>query len=201
MAMTAKILTQARLKSRLHYDPDTGIFTWLFMPREKFTCDRLWNARNARFSGKGAGCLDTTTGYFKTSIDGCLYYLHRLAYLYMEGSWPTDQIDHINQVRTDNRWTNLRPVTHQENLQNTKRRSDSTTGVTGVCWHKAARKWSAQITLGGKSKHLGLYETIELAAAARTAAQMEYGFHANHGQNMTPEVADNTIMQMISFDG
>ena len=92
-------LTAARLRKMLHYDPETGVFT------------RLW-------TGNVTGCPDAK-GYLRIAADGRSYRAHRLAVLYMTGAWPSEQIDHINQVRTDNRWSNLRPATNGENGANT----------------------------------------------------------------------------------
>ncbi|MCK9994454.1 MAG: hypothetical protein Dbin4_02974, partial [Alphaproteobacteria bacterium] len=98
-------LTQSRLKELLHYDPDTGVFT-----------RRVQTSSNARV-GDVAGCLHPE-GYRHIQIDGKRYAAHRLAWLYMTGEWPTNQLDHLNGVRDDNRWGNLREATHGQNQQN-----------------------------------------------------------------------------------
>ena len=161
------MVTQERLKELLHYCPDTGVFTWI-------------KARRGVSLRRDAGCT-MAEGYRYIQIDSKLYRSHRLAFLYMTGKFPEDQIDHINQVRDDNRWKNLRPVTHQENHRNRGIGKGNTSGFVGVCWSKANRKWNAYITIDGKSKSLGFFEVKEGAVSARKAANIKYGFHSNHG--------------------
>ncbi|MGE1723358.1 HNH endonuclease signature motif containing protein [Enterobacter hormaechei] len=93
------MITQARLKECLDYDPLTGSFTWIKstaycikpgMPADSLTCN----------------------GYIGIKLDGKNYLAHRLAWLYMFGEFPPGHLDHINCVRTDNRIANLRPATH-----------------------------------------------------------------------------------------
>ena len=96
-------LTQNQLKSRLHYDPITGVFTWravaVFSRHQK-----TWNTKNA---GHAAGTI-TFSGYWQITFNGVKYTLHRLAFLYMEGVFPPEMVDHVNRIRHDNRWSNLR---------------------------------------------------------------------------------------------
>src|SRR6202035_4009666 len=99
------LLTAERLREFIHYDPLTGVFTWLVLP----VC------RGPRFVGRGpnqvrvggiAGCVSKSNGYRRIKIGGHPYCAHRLAWLYMTGTWPKDEIDHINRVRSDNRFCN-----------------------------------------------------------------------------------------------
>lgn len=131
-------LTQDELKELLHYDPDTGVFTWKVSP-----------TNNVKV-GDVAGCR-YPEGYIKVHFKGKPYRAHRLAFLYMTGEWPKDQVDHINHIRDDNRWRNLRDVSHQENHRNMTRQKNNTSGVTGVYWEKAKKKWCAQKIAGHKS--------------------------------------------------
>jgi hypothetical protein len=99
-------LTQARLKQLLDYDPETGVFTWRV------------NRGGAAKAGTRAGC--PTPFYYRViRIGGRSRREHSLAWLYVHGHWPADELDHINRVRDDNRIANLREVTHAENMQNT----------------------------------------------------------------------------------
>ncbi len=164
--MSAKIITQKRLKELLHYCPETGDFT------------RLVRTAYCVQIGDVAGGL-TLNGYIHISIDGERYYAHRLAFLYMTGEWPIDQVDHDNQIRSDNRWDNLNQATYATNGKNTSMRSDNTSGVVGVSWHK--QTWRARIEINGKRKHLGCFINIKDAIEARKAANIKYGFHQNHG--------------------
>lgn len=153
-----------KLKRILRYSKTTGRFVW----RVKYSRKVV--------KGSVAGGLDVA-GYVVIGIDGRTYYGHRLAWFYVTGGWPS-QIDHKNGDRADNRWRNLRIATHQQNILNGKLAKHNTSGRKGVSWHKAAGKWSAQIVLDGRKRHLGLYETTEAAhasyMAAAKAAQPEF---------------------------
>lgn len=150
-------LTASYLKSRLQYDAITGVFTWKPIPA--FTSqDRSWNTR---FAGNVAGYV-RADGYRTILIDGERYYGHRLAWLYETGSMPVDQLDHVNGNRDDNRIKNLREATPAQNMANV--RPYGQTGLKGV-----VRNWGrfqANISEGGKLKHLGLFDTAEEAARA-----------------------------------
>lgn len=92
----------------------------------------------------------------------------------MTGEWPPDEIDHINGVRDDNRWVNLRIATRGQNLCNARRRSDNTSGYKGVCWDANKGKWLASITINRKNKFLGHYETPEAGHEAYFVAAREH---------------------------
>jgi hypothetical protein len=92
---------------------------------------------------------------------------------------PT-QIDHINHIRDDNRWVNLRNVIHRANQLNTSLSSNNTSGFNGVRILPSGR-YSAFIMVQRKQISLGTYDTLEEAIAARQAANSKYGFHVNHG--------------------
>lgn len=153
-------LTAARLREVLHYDPETGAFT------------RLTPYNQRKVGDEAGGVL--STGYVGICVDGSVYLAHRLAWLYVHGSWPSGHIDHINHVESDNRLCNLRDVTHKQNHQNLLKFSSNTSGHSGVCWHKAAGKWHSRIGHNGKHIDLGLFEKIEDAVAARKAAEKLY---------------------------
>ena len=153
--MATKILTQARLKELLHYDPDTGVFTNLV-------------TRNGRAKiGAEAGYVNTL-GYVVVQVERLRTHAHRLAWLYVTGNWPTNQIDHINRVRSDNRFCNLRDVTASENVHNTSDSAKNTSGVRNVVWHKKNKKWQAQIKVNNKYKYLGQFTDL---AQARLVAE------------------------------
>lgn len=156
-------LTQERLKELLNYDPLTGIFTWKV--RQGGTAN----------PGEPAGSLQPH-GYIRLTVEGVQYYAHRLAWFYMTGRWPVDEIDHANGNRAENFFANLREADRFQNLGNTKRRSDNTSGHKGVTWNKECRKWAAQIGIRGEYRSLGLFPTFEEARDAyRLAALAEWG--------------------------
>lgn len=159
------MITQERLKELLDYDPGTGVFTW-----------RIGRGFRAK-AGSVAGRVNKR-GYWEVSVDHKRYRSHRLAWLYIYGELPPNQIDHINRIRTDNRISNLRLATIPENNQNQGKRRDNTSGVIGVYWDKKNGKWKAQISLNGRVMSLGRYETIEEATTARVAAKAKlHTFH------------------------
>ena len=174
-------INQSYLKSVLHYDPDTGVFTWRERPRSMFSCDRIHASWNATWSGKTAGGA-TGYGYITVKVLNKGYQAHRLAFLYMTGSFPPDQTDHVNGERNDNRWENLRAVTNSENGKNQKRRCTNTSGVMGVYWNTSCKRWQSYIKVNGHYKYIGVFANKDAAIAARKEAEQQYSFHCNHGR-------------------
>ena len=146
------MITQQELIDILQYDPNTGEFRW------KVDCST--KCRKGAIAGSYTG-----HGYRRIRIDKKEYRAHRLAWLYMTGNWPKDQLDHINGIRDDNCWTNLREASHSENAQNRK--------CAGVTLDKRHNKWQAKIGIGKKYKHIGLYTTKEEAHAAYLEAKKQ----------------------------
>ncbi len=147
------MITQEELKRILCYDAKTGIFTWLVNT-------------GGMFIGSVAGHI-TTRGYIRIGIHNKEYMAHRLAWLYMEGYFPEEELDHKNGNTTDNSWSNLRPVRRRCNLQNTKIWSHNTSKFTGVYWDKRNTKWAVEITVDGQKIFLGRYDCKLNAALAR----------------------------------
>lgn len=156
-------LTQERLKKLLHYEPSTGVFTWIVAPANQINV------------GDRAGCLNGH-GYRHICIDRKHYKASRLAWLYIEGYSPEFDVDHQNRIRDDDRWCNLRHVSRQCNTRNCGMRKNNSSGVTGVSWYKRASKWRAQIRVNRKSLHLGSFESKTEAVEARWNAEKKYGF-------------------------
>lgn len=154
-------LTLARLKGLLHYDQETGVFTW--------------KVTRSRSAGVGTVAGTTTShGYVAIGIDGRLHKAHRLAWLYVHGVWPSDQIDHINRVRGDNRISNLRVADNSKNQANASLQKNNNSGVRGVYWNNASNKWHAQIYADGKKRHLGFFDNLGDASAAYCEAARAY---------------------------
>ena len=162
-------MTQSELKSLLNYDQDTGIFTWI-----------------KQVSNKKIGLIAGTEhpkGYVIIRINKHNYRAHRLAWLYINGEWPKNILDHINGVRSDNRISNLREVTNSQNNYNSKMSSKNTSGVKGVSWHKRDKKWRVQIRINCKNYHLGSFDDFELAQLIAYEARIKFhGEYANHGK-------------------
>jgi hypothetical protein len=144
-------ITQEKLKEILDYNPDTGIFTW-----------KVSKAKRIKV-GSVAGCKNNL-GYILIRIDGKIYLAHRLAWLYTHGDFPLNCIDHINQIKDDNRICNLRDVTVSENMQN----QSQVLGYT-----KNGSKYKATITLNNILYQLGSYATKEQARQAYLDAKIK----------------------------
>jgi len=155
------MLTQNRLKELLHYEQDTGLFI------RKTTINR-------HKAGSISGARQNK-GYIQMMIDGKNYLAHRLAWFYVYGEWPKNQIDHINRIKTDNRICNLRDVNNSTNQHNNSTRRHNTSGTTGVMNLKSRNCWGAQIYVNNKRIYLGVYKTKEDAILARKNYEISIG--------------------------
>ena len=144
-------LTPQHLHKILNYDANTGHFTWRVKTSRKVVV------------GKEAGSTKPS-GYVSIRINGRGHYAHRIAWCYVYGDWPTDEIDHINGVRGDNRIANLRQATRKQNMENRVRPVGSS-GYRGVVWLEANQKWRASSVHNRKNIYLGLFDTAEEASA------------------------------------
>ena len=156
-------LTQKKLKELLHYDPETGVFTWL-MSRPGIKPDRV------------AGGINKIAGYRLISVDRKLYRASRLAWLYMEGYFPENDVDHEDRIRNNDKWDNLRHVSHQCNSRNCNISKNNNSGIMGVSWIKERKKWYANIMISGKTIGLGRFKSKLNAAKARWNAEVKHGF-------------------------
>ena len=164
------MITQSQLKEQLQYNPDTGVFT------------RLVNASQMK-AGDVAG-YKNNNGYIAVRVTGKTYKAHRLAWLYIYGIWPENHIDHINEIKDDNRFCNLREANHSENLRNRGANKNNTSGFKGVNWHKNTGKWVAKININRKRNHLGYFnDPKEAYKAYCSAANKHHGEFANVGQS------------------
>ena len=153
------MITQDELKDILHYNPDSGDFTWL-----------------VGHSSVGAGDVAGhrhTHGYMSIEIGEERWRAHRLAFFYMEGYCP-EFVDHINGIKDDNRWSNLRPATHAQNMRNRRSQKGSSSKFLGVSKHTASGKWQAYIRVNGKNTNLGYFKKEEDAAKAYDAAASKH---------------------------
>ena len=152
-------MNQDRLKELLYYCPKTGQFKHL---RGRQRVD--------------AGTI-SRRGYVQLWLDGKRYSAHRVVFLYLYGEWPIGPIDHINNMRHDNREVNLRVVTGSQNQQNKRIGKNNSSGHKGISWDKSRAKWCAAIYVESKCKHLGRYKEIADAVAAYRAAAAQYHTH------------------------
>ena len=155
--MATPILTAERLREVLRYDPATGVFTSL-----------AWRGQRLHI-GDVAGTVNKK-GYRYISIDKRKFLAHRLAWFYVTGVWPQEEIDHKNGMKDENWFENLRPATHLINQQNQRRaHSVNKLGVLGVIFHRGC--FRAHIKVDGKTKYVGAFATRELAHEAYVDAK------------------------------
>ena len=173
--MAAKPLPSQEVLNQLFlYDAQTGNLLWRHRP----DLSPQWNGR---YAGKPAlSCVASSNGYPVGRIFKRNVLAHRVIWKMVHGNEPK-QIDHANHDKRDNRLINLRAVDHAENMKNIKRRCDNTTGETGVYRHEKTGKWTAQVVIEGRSKHLGLFANFDDAVEARRLAALDHGYHKNHG--------------------
>lgn len=179
-------LTAELARELLYYDPATGRLVWrkrrveLFSDTPRRTAAHAAANWNARWAGKPAFTA-LNKGRHCGAILGRNYEAHRVIWLLMTGAWPAE-IDHINGNPEDNRWCNLRDVDRADNARNLPLRGDNRSGYVGVHRHSQSGRWVAQIRAGGVCRHLGVFDRLEDAVAAREEASRTEGYHPNHGR-------------------
>lgn len=152
-------LSVDRLRHLLDYDDQAGVLTFRV-------------ARGGRKKGALAGTINSS-GYRQLRIDGRLYLYHRVIFAYCTGRWPHDEVDHVDGVILNNRFSNLREVDRSGNQQNIGgARRTNLLGVLGV--RKQANRYVARIRIGGKPVHLGSFLTLDLAQQAYLAAKKQH---------------------------
>jgi len=162
--MKTRSLTQKRLKELLDYNPETGIFNWIV----------------GRSGTKGVGCIAgylKPDGYIYIGIDYILYPAHGLAFLYMIGQFPENQIDHKHRNKSDNRWSEIREVTPSCNQRNTGNRCNNTSGVKGISWSKNANAWIAHIRTNKKQWFLRQSKDFDEVVCHRLATEQCLGWN------------------------
>lgn len=156
--MSNKPLTQERLKTLIDYSPESGEFTW-------------HKGLRHRGSGKRAGCRREEGGYRILSVDSRTYSEHRLAWFYVHGAWPDNDVDHINGIKSDNRIENLRQCTRAENMQN-QVGNRSKSGLTGA--YECNGRFFSHIYKDGKKFYLGCFASPQEANAAYISAKAKH---------------------------
>jgi|WetSurSiteA1Bulk_404760.scaffolds.fasta_scaffold70483_2 hypothetical protein len=168
------MISQEMLKARLHYNPDTGDWTWVEHPWFK------------SYAGRPVAGNRDKDGYARVSINDKNVKLHRLAFLFMLGEMPPAEVDHINGDKTDNRWCNLRLAERAQNGQNIRDSGRNTSGIIGVNWNNHEQKWQVRVMAFGTRHSGGYFSDINAAIAKRD--QMVKELHAEFGvlQGVTP---------------
>lgn len=154
-----KFLTLERVREALAYDPKTGVFKW--------RVDRS----NVKAGSKAGSSM--ALGYTMIRLDDCQVYAHRLAWFYVHGEWPSQQVDHVNGNRSDNSWDNLRLASQSQNSCNGSLRSTNSSGYRGVSWSKEKGKWVSRIVKDRKQHVLGYFTSKEDAYFAYLKAARE----------------------------
>lgn len=159
-----KKLTQQELKKILHYDPESGVFTWLVDHGQKYKAGDL------------AGTKDEA-GYLVIFVMKQLYKSHRLAWLYVYGEWPSGVVDHINHNKADNMISNLRDVTNEKNQKNKALSPKNKMGIAGIRFSVGKKIFVTKIS----RELIGEFDDFFEACCARKSAERKYEYHINHG--------------------
>ncbi len=175
------------LNTLLDCDIHSGSLLWKTRPASlflggKYDADRLAHWWNSQWAGKAAIANINDKGYKVGTIFGKRAFAHRVVFTFATGRPPTNEIDHINGIRSDNRFSNLRDVSNVENGRNRTISTRNSSGVNGVHFHKKSGKWAAKIGDKGQSVWLGEFDVLEDAIAARQAAERKLGYHEGHGK-------------------
>lgn len=163
------------LRECFSYDVQTGALTWRVRPREHFKGGAGWHNFNNQFANRPAGATGVDK-YIDVKVNGIGYPIARIIWAMQSGQSEFGHVDHIDGDPTNNRMSNLRLATFAENARNRTHKSNNSSGVRGVTWHKPSRKWWVRVTLEGKTHSFGVYKTIEEAAVvAYEAKQRMFG--------------------------
>lgn len=179
--MANQSVTQDYFFKLLDVDFENGTLVWKPRDQSMFKSSRAKNAWNSKNANKPALNVDHICGYKCGFIERTPYLAHRVIWFMKNGDWPIE-LDHINGLRSDNRLSNLRSVSHKINLKNQRLRKTNTSGHNGVYWFARDQKWMVLIKVDGVSKFGGYFDRIEDAINRRKDLDYQYGYHENHGK-------------------
>ena len=174
----SSLISVSDLRKALSCNFDLGDMVWLERPKGWLGSEHGRRVFNSRFAGKRAFTGVDGDGYLVGRIDGRRYFAHRVIWALYHGKWPR-VIDHINQVKTDNRLCNLREVSVAQNNRNRAKQRNNTSGFTGVV--RRGSKWRAYVVRDSKMHHVGVFESAEDAFTAREKVKAGLGFSPTHG--------------------
>jgi Drexlerviridae HNH endonuclease len=160
-----------RAKELFRYDPNTGKLYW-----KSCTSNRI------RVGDEVGNIFGSRVKYFQTSVDGVKMLNHRIIWLLQTGKMPKFEIGHEDGNGLNNKWKNLADVSSTRNNMNLSKRSDNSSGFTGIAKHSTSAKWVVQAQLNGKYIYGGLFKNLEDAIKVRKQLNKKYGFHKNHGR-------------------
>jgi hypothetical protein len=164
-------ITLEELKANVSYNSQSGEFTRL----KNTTRESVGAITGSDFVNQDG------MNYTQVSVCGGRYYAHRLAWFYVYGIWPIEQIDHIDHNGKNNSLCNLREVSNSQNQKNRRIGKNNRSGVIGVSFYKKTSTWQAYVNVNKRLIHLGFFPLFEDAVAARKIAEREHDFHPNHG--------------------
>ena len=156
-----EMIDQETVKKLFYYDAESGMLIW-----------RFGNGRNVKPWQEVKA--KNVHGYYTAKIHGKSYLAHRLAWLYVHGSFPNKYIDHKNRIRNDNRLCNLRDVNTTDNAQNISLPNHNTSGQIGVSWIKSHNCWTVFVKVNKKNKWLGYYKNLDDAITVRKEGERQY---------------------------
>lgn len=182
-----KILSYQELIEVLDYNKETGFFYW-----KKRIGKRIQ-------IGSKAGGIDKKTGYIRIKINKKRYLAHRLAWFYIHGYLPENDIDHKDQIRHHNWIDNLREVSKICNARNKKNSSVNISGVKGVSWNKKHKKWYANITINYKFKYIGIFDDFDEAVCHRLAVEQCVGWKGCDSNSSAYKYVKENIHGMFQF--
>jgi hypothetical protein len=157
------------IRECLAYFPETGVLVWLARPETHFKDVHRMRVANSKYAGKIAGSRNPD-GYLYIGMRGSLYLAHRVIWKLVTGKDPLNEVDHVDRIRDNNRWKNLREADPSQNRCNTGMRYNNTTGLKGAVLDPKLKQYRAAIGHKGSKIYLGLYPTAEAAHAAYSKA-------------------------------
>lgn len=172
--MSTNSIDAGQVRALLFYDAQTGVLVWNMRPvrADRQRTDKTWNRC---FAGKAAGTI-TSCGYVRIKLLGKKYMAHVLAWVWMTGEFPINEIDHKDTIKSNNKWDNLRIASHSQNQANSRAYSNNKSGIKGVYWYPRSSRWIAQIKVSGRTKTLGYFGSSDEARAAYAdAAKKHFG--------------------------
>jgi hypothetical protein len=186
--MSEALPTAETLRKLLRYEPENGRLFWKARSPEMFLRLQDCKGWNVKFAGQEAFTTLNDSGYCRGNVLGQDLRAHRVIWAMMTGTWPQGQLDHINGVRADNRWANLREATCSQNLRNRASRPGASSRYLGVSKRQGERKWRANIVICGRQTHLGFFVEEEEAARAYDASARKV--HGDFARPNFPETVN-----------
>jgi len=165
--------SQEYLLECLDYNPETGIFKWKERPSSHFKGNNIDVSVNKQRSGNIAGYIPAS-GYLMIGIDSTRYRAHRIAWKIVTGNDPLCEIDHIDMIRSNCKFKNLREAEGKENARNRKKYKNNKSGYKGVWFVESINKFCVQIMKDRVKYSLGVFDTAEEAYQAYLTAKREF---------------------------